>query len=466
MEYEPNEPTHQSVTKFEAMLKTDAVYFFDAEDFEEIIHHYLNEGKISLAKKAIRMGLQQHPGALELQLLDVEVMVFENHFEKAEALLDQLQQIDAQNEEIFIQRANICSKQSNHLKAIDLLYQALALSDDDFDIHALLGMEYLFLDDYPRAKQCFMHCLETDPDDYTSLYNLIYCFEYLEDAQGAITYLNTYLDTNPYCQIAWHQLGKQYYSVKMYPEALSAFDFAIISDDTFLGAYFEKGRVLEKLGRYAEAIENYSLTMEMDNPTSQAYLGIGRCYEKMGSDHQAQHYYYLTVHEDPLLDKGWLAITDFYLKQKKFVKAKESIDKAIGIDGENPTYWQRCAVIHQALGDLDEADFAFSQTVDLGNYDLDTWLAWAEVLRKNEETESAAEILIQGKEFHPEAGALSYALAGICYELGQDEEACNHLSSAIDQDPEKLKHFKQSFPEFFSNPRVQQILKEGRNASE
>ena len=64
------------------MLKTDDVYFFDAEDFEDIIHHYLNNGKVSLAKKAIKISLKQHPDSIELKLLDVEVMVFENNFEK------------------------------------------------------------------------------------------------------------------------------------------------------------------------------------------------------------------------------------------------------------------------------------------------------------------------------------------------------------------------------------------------
>ena len=50
MALESNEYPDKSISKFESMLKTDDVYFFDAEDFEEIIHHYLNNGKISLGK--------------------------------------------------------------------------------------------------------------------------------------------------------------------------------------------------------------------------------------------------------------------------------------------------------------------------------------------------------------------------------------------------------------------------------
>src|SRR5690606_17672070 len=198
MALDSNEYPDKSISKFESMLKTDDVYFFDSEDFEEIIHYYLNNGKISLGKKAIQIGLEQHPNSLELKLLQVEVLAFEDKFEAAEKLLDEIQNIDANNEEIYIQRANIQSKQDNHQAAISLLLEALHLTDDTFDIHSLLGMEYLFMDDHERAKLSFMKCVEFDESDYSSLYNVVYCFEFLEDFDGAIHYLNDYLERNPY----------------------------------------------------------------------------------------------------------------------------------------------------------------------------------------------------------------------------------------------------------------------------
>lgn len=142
----------------------------------------------------------------------------------------------------------------------------------------------------------------------------------LEQSDEAIEYLNIYLDKNPYCEVAWHQLGKQYGALKEYEKALSAYEFAIISDDTFVGAYIEKGRILERLKRYNEAIENYTITLSLEDPTSFALLRIGNCYEKLGAKDLAVQYYFKTVHEDPLLDKGWIAITKFYCKLKTFKK--------------------------------------------------------------------------------------------------------------------------------------------------
>ena len=112
--------------------------------------------------------LRQHPHSLELKLLWVEVLVFEDSYSEAEVILDELQQLDPSNDEIYIQRANIHSKQDDHLGAINFLLEALHMTDDALDIHSLLGMEYLFMDDYEKAKRSFIKCLEYDEQDYSA----------------------------------------------------------------------------------------------------------------------------------------------------------------------------------------------------------------------------------------------------------------------------------------------------------
>ena len=453
-----NEEQSEPIAKFESMLKTDDVYFFDAEDFEDIIHHYLNNGKVSLAKKAIKISLEQHPETINLKLLEVEVLVFENKLDLAISQLDVLESLDSENEEIYIQRANIWSKQDKHDLAIACLQRALEISEDTTDIFALLGMEYLFLEDFAKAKENFIICVAADPQDYASLYNIVYCFEYLEDPKGAIDYLNGYLEGQPYCEVAWHQLGKQYMSENLFKEALTAFDFAIISDESFIGAYFEKAMVLEKLKRYNEAIENYQTTIDLDDPTAHAYLRIGRCHEKIGNTELAQQFYYKTVHEDPLLDKGWLAITNFYIKEKKFEKALFYINKALHIDTENEVYWKKCAEINVSLNQLDEADFSFKQAVEFGDYSLNTWESWAMVVIQNKEFEAATQILLQAIGFFPESAALHYRLAFVLGVTQDIEQSKNYLAKALSLDPSLLSPFKSEYPGFFNHSCVIQFI--------
>ena len=85
MEYSQNENFNNgSLTKFESMLKTNDVLFFDSVEFENIIHHYLEVGKIALAKKAVKLGLDQHPSSVNLKLFQPELCVTGQGFDLLE----------------------------------------------------------------------------------------------------------------------------------------------------------------------------------------------------------------------------------------------------------------------------------------------------------------------------------------------------------------------------------------------
>ncbi|TDU42643.1 tetratricopeptide repeat protein [Gelidibacter sediminis] len=463
-----DDDNNYSLTKFESMLKTNNVLFFDSSEFENIIQFYFENGRIALAKKAIKLGLEQHPSSIVLRLFQVEIYILEDKLPQAEKLLDELYILEPSNEEIYIQKASILSKRDQHEKAIDTLKIALKLSDadeEDADLYALIGMEYLFMDQFENAKNYFIKCLELDMEDYSALYNIIYCFEFLDLNDEAIDFLNQYLDKNPYCEVAWHQLGKQYFALKDYSKSLSAYEFAIISDDTFVGAYLEKGKVLEKLKKYEEAIENYNVTLALDDPTSFALLRIGNCYEKLGSDDLAVQYYFKTVHEDPLLDKGWISITRFYNKKNDYHKALYYINKAINIDADNVRYWKLYAQINQRLNFIEEAERGYKKTLDLGNYELDTWLARTDTLIALGEYEASALNLIQAAEFYPETAEIEYRLAGIYFTLLENEKGQYHLKNGLLLSEDYSFIIQELFPLIAGHQMVVNIISNSKKTS-
>jgi len=465
MQLSPNEHNNFSLSRFESMLKTNNVYFFDSEEFEQIIQHYLENGKIALAKKATRLGLEQHPTSTNLKLFQVEMHVFEGELDRAEALLDELYLLERSNEEIYIQKANILSRRDEHKKAISLLEKALEITSDETDVLAMLGMEHLYLEDYENSKYFFMKCLERDDTDYSALYNVIYCFDFMEQHAEAIDFLNDFLNVHPYCEVAWHQVGKQYSGLGEYQKALAAFDFAIISDDRFIGAYLEKGKVLEQLKEYELAIESYSITLGLDDPTSFALLRIGKCYEKLGNAELALQFFTKCVEEDSLLDKGWIAITDFYYRKKNFQKALYYIEKALNIDTENVLYWKRYAKINKRLSLFEEAEHGFRRSIELGNYEMETWLSRCDILIELGEYDAAINNLLQATEFYPENAEIEYRLAGLYYKQLEDNKGEFHLKNGLDLDDEFSLIIEELFPNIFVKKRVQQLIKDHKRAS-
>ncbi|MFZ4436546.1 MAG: tetratricopeptide repeat protein [Flavobacterium psychrophilum] len=448
-----------SLSRFESMLKTNKVFFFDSEEFEEIILHYLDIGKTTLAKKALKLALDQHPRSTGLKLVQVELLIFEDKLDQAEKMLNDLYAIEPQNEEIYIQKANIYSKRDQHEKAVELLKTALQYTDDFADVYNLIGMEYLFMDQLELAKENFISCLEEDLEDQSALYNVVYCFEFLDQNQAAIDYLMNYIEQNPYSEIAWHQVGRLNYGLKKYEEALYAFDYATLIDEAFLGAFMEQAKTLERLKRYDEAIECYTRTIELDDPTSYALLRIGKCHEKLGHKKLALEFFTKTVHEDPLLDKGWIAITDFYVRQKNFQKALHYVNKALHIDNQNRFYWKRYAAINKELNFFEEAEFGYRKAVEFGDYQLDTWLFWVDLLQFLGEFDSAISTLMQAAEYFPEEYEIEYRLAGLNYMLQETEKGQFHLSNGLRLNFNNHTILQELFPVVWLQKKVQNQIK-------
>ncbi len=445
-------------SKFESMLKTNSVYFFDSEEFEEIILHYMNIGKMSLAKKALELGLKQHPASVSLKLAHIEVLLYEDKLDKADILLKELEKIEPLNDQVYLHKATLLSKREMHKEAIEALNVALLYTEDEVDIRSLIGMEYLYLEEFDTARLNFAKCLEVEFEDYSSLYNVIYCFDMLEQHREAIDYLLAYIDKDPYSEIAWHQLGRQHYIVENYVEALKAFDYSILIDEYFIGAYLEKAKTLEALGEYGSAIDNYLITLDLDEGTSFSYLRIGKCFEKLGNHKEALKYFNQTVKEDPLLDKGWLALTDLFIKDKNHQKALYFINKAIHIDGENSVYWLKYAKINLKLHLFEEACKGFQKCLDLEDYTLEIFIALTDTLHFLGDFDDAIQVLLNAKKLYKDFAEIEYRLAGLYFLTNHERLGLRCFKNALVIDYDCHTVAKELYPAIFEKEAIKKLL--------
>mgnify|MGYP000061841778 CR=1 FL=1 len=455
-----------SLSKFESMLKTNSVYFFDSVEFEEIIQHYLDNGKHSLAKKAVKLGLEQHPGSVILKLLKVELLVFEDKLQKASSLISELEAVEPYNEDLLIQKATIFSKNNKHIEAINTFKMVLPNTDEKVDIWSMIGMEYLYLDDFVNARQNFANCIDVDYEDYSSLYNVVYCFDMENNHEEAIEFLKKYIDTNPYCEVAWHQLGRQYFVLNRFKEALRAFDYAVLIDESFIGGYLEKAKTLEELEQYEEAIQNYLITLELDDPTAFVYVRTGECYQKLGDLETAVKYYKKAVHEDPLLDKGWLLLTNLYQEDEQFQKALYYANKAIQIDENNSLYWRKYAEINLKLNFFEEVVKAFRQCLELGDNSIDIFVGLADVLLFLGEFEEALKTMIKAKNTYKQFAEIEYRLCGLFMLSDKEKYSLIHLKNGLAIDAEYREIVKELYPTVFESQNVQVIIDNFLKATE
>ncbi len=447
-----------SLSKFESMLKTNSVYFFDLLEFEEIIIHYIDNGKHSLAKKALKLGLEQHPSSVVLELLNVEILIFENKFSIASQKLKWIELLDPNNQEVYIQKATILSKNGNHTEAIKYLKIAQKYTDDKMDIWSMMGMEYLYLENFEKARLSFVKCIEADCDDYSSLYNIIFCYDMEKNHEQAIVFLNSYLNKNPYCEVAWHQLGRQYFVLKRFEEALNSFDYAVLIDESFIGSYLEKAKTYEQLFEFEKAIKNYMITLELDDPTAFTYLRIGECYQQLGNLDTAIEYYKKSVHEDPYLDKGWILLMEAHNEQKDYQKALYYVIKAIKIDEQNTLYWRKFSEINIKLSSYEESIKGFEKCLELGDSAIEIFIALSDILLFIGDYQDALKVLFSAQKKYKEFAEIEYRLAGLFFLQDKESYALSHFINGLKIDYDYHIIFQELFPTVFSNFRLQKLL--------
>lgn len=435
------------------MLKTNKILFFDGIEFENIILYYIDLGKFNLAKKALAIGMDQHPKNIELMLLKTEILLFEGAYKDAEELLVEIEILSPENEEIYVQRASIYSKKKKHSLAIALLYKALSVTENTSEINNLIGNEYLFIGNFKKAKECYIKCLNENQEDYQSLYNLLYCYEKLKQNNEAIIFLRKFIDSDPYNEIAWHQLGKLYAKSNDFNKAMSAFDFSIISNEVYSSAYIEKGKLLEKVGRNLDAIKNYEISTKINNPNAFISHRIGFCHLKLGNSILAMKFFEESIQLEPNHEKSWIDLITLLQKNNELIKSQLYVKKSLEVNGDSIQLWKKSAEINFKIKFFQDVCIACENIDSLGKHTLKTWRLWFDSLIYLKIWDRAHEIGLKATKSFPNNSSLLLRIAGCKIRLGKKKEGHDLLKDTIkrnnitNQIRKKIKTF---FPELLN----------------
>jgi len=418
-----------SINRFNQMLKTNLVYYFDVKEFQNITEYYLNFGEVQLSKKALSMGLNQHPHNIDLLLIKIEHLILDKKLNSAKKILNDLDLISPFNEEIFIQKALIESKLGNHLQSINLLIKLLDFTSEPTDVWNLIGMEYLLIEDYYNAEYFFRNCILENPEDYPSLYNLLYCYEQMNLNKKAINILKNTIKLNPYSEIAWHQLGCIYSKMDKIEKAISCFDYAIISDNKLISAYIEKAKLLELKNQFVNAIDNYKLVLKFNDPSAFIYTKIGECYININNKKKGLKYFLKAIHVEPSFEKSWLKLIDYFIKLKKYKKASLYLHKSLRINPDCIDLWEKSVEINKNLKLKRNVTLSYETMIDLGDSRWNTLISCIDewIIQKN--WEKAIEIGLKAKSYFPNKSEIFYKLAGCYMKLGENLKSNNSIKT-------------------------------------
>lgn len=461
-----NQDTDALLNRFEEMLRKNEQYFFDVEQFEELVAGYMEQRNLSRAMQVCKMGLSQHPLAVPLMIRKAQVWAATNHLKQAQDLLNRAEQLEPGNPEVFITRGGLFSQMGEYDKAIESYRQGLDKVEEKDEIYMLIAFEYQNKQDFERSAKYLRKAVAENANNEFALYELAYCYNMLNQEEQAADFYQEFLNGHPYSFPAWFNLGVAYSKLDLYEKAILAFDYALAIEDNAPSALYGKAQCLLSLSRHAEALEVLLILGEEEQPDAGTQYMLGECYENLQRWEEAEQAYDSALRLDDSYTDPYVGKAAVCEHKNDIVGAMSYLRKAIAIEPHNADLWYFYAQLLERQGELEEAETAFRKSIRYNPHDEDVWLELSQLLFNNHRQGEAASLLDSALVQHPDQVVFRYRLAACLFALGLDQEAGQHLSKALAEDHTQHNSLFLFYPEAKSLPLVNTLLSQYINKKE
>jgi tetratricopeptide (TPR) repeat protein len=447
------------VRRYETMLGSDRPAFFDVEEFELIIDHYLGNNEPRKARSVLEFARTQHRDSIDLTFCEALINMSLGHLSKALEVLDTLERLLPEDAEVQVHKASCYSQQRNFRRAIEHFKRALALAEDGHDeIYLDLAFEYENLEEFDEALVCLKKAVDINPENETVLYELAYCFDLAGADEASIVYFRNFTNDHPYSSVAWYSLGNVLAKKERWEESNEALDLAIAIDERFTSAYFSRARNMLIAGKYMEAIALYEETLSFDGPQAITFSFIGECYEKMERYEQALIHYDQSLHLDPSWADAWIGRGVVKDIQNRLPEAIKDLKQATDIAPDNPDAWYYYANALARAERFEEALRSFEKLNTIEPQSLEGWLDHADLLMHLKGPEAALKKFREGEMVHKLNPRYRYRLTSYLLRCGREQQALLELEEALMNDFAGHTQLLEHMPEAANMPQVTHLL--------
>lgn len=427
------------------MIEHNDEVYFDSEELEDIIIHYLELGDISYAEMAVNYAMKLHPNSLELKTKKLEVLLELEQYTPAKEIINELRSIGMESTDFLVCCAKYYSNLGNARKSIEYCERALTLEEEQNFLHNFIADEFVNLEDPFNALKHYKMALKYDSEDDYALENIMMCHTQLNLHTEALEFLNSYLDQYPYSETAWFEYGQYFFNRKNFEEAIKGFDYLLAINSNSVGVYSNKAACYEAMQQWDKAIEVYGEMLQMEYTKAYTYYRIGLCHREAGQIFKALNAFQKSLIEDPQFYLAMMEQSHIYEELGSMHEALHFAKEAAQLNDSSPEYHKRLAFLYIESGRFEESLECLKKLVEMEPGRFYNWYALSEVLMLLEDFEQAQAVLQKALKKHKRA-ELYYQLSNCYYQLGQHENGQQTLDKALKIDPTLYEDMRMKYP--------------------
>ena len=460
--YDSHDPS-QYAQDFEQGMRENPNYYMDPSTIEEVFDYYRFTSELDKAERLMRFAIDRFPHIsgfyFKKSCLDYE----RGHYRRSEHEINQAIDLEPANEDFLLQKTRILFRNDRRQAAFALIEEICDLVGDHAESFYELGSICQQHDYFYEAIKFFELALKHDPKDLEDpLYEIIYCYNALGKAEQALTYCKAFVDENPFSSVAWYNLGVLYYENGLFEQAIKAYDYAIVIEETFLSAHFGKGSAMMMLGQYHEALSVLLEGLHHDAADAAMLMAVAECYEELNKPDRARFYYTKVTNYCPGLPEAFLGVAASLEAEERYYEALHHYQKTLKANDGMATAWFGLAQCEYQVGNILSAYEALDRAFELEDTNIDDIRHWALQLSDDNRSDKALEVLARGLQAVPRAVELAYLYAAIAFRVGRSNEAFVILENALMADFDKHKLLYDYCPEIVNIRTIQELITQYR----
>lgn len=449
----------EAVARFRKMVKSDTSKYFDVFEVEGIVDHFLEDGRIKLAKKAVETGLRLHPTAISIKIRQAQVLMHEGRLEECLDLLNMAEKIETNNPDLFLTKGGALNLLGDVGKAVEAFEHALKMPIDELDETLYnIGISFGQSGETALAIKYLEKASNVNPKNEIVLYELGYYYDKDSQFEKSIEYYDKYLNIDPFNHSVWYNIGITYNRMGMFDKAIKAYDYAIVLNEDFLHAHFNKANALANNNQFEEAIECYQEYLLLDKENDDAYCYLAECYLNSDKYDEALINYQKAIRLNDANSSAWYGSGLIMWSEGQLTEAQTFFKKAISLEEDNSDFWAMDAKVHAELNQTKEAIDSFEMATMLDPENIENWLSYSEMFYDLDDTDRAIQVLKTANKLNKSNAFLNYRLTAYLLDKNEELEAVCHFEKALKIDYSKQNELFEFYPEASKIESIKKLI--------
>ena len=426
---------NELVDRFEKMVKQQQSCYFDADELNVIVEHYLHHNNIKKANLAADIAITYHPNNPLIQIIRAKQLLANSNAKEALKTLKNAT-FDHEDADYQITLGACYSDLGENEKAIKAYMKAVKAFDykDCEDLYNSIAIEYENMGDIEKALKYFILALRRDTELDEQYFEIRNCYSMLGKMDDAIEFFRSEIDRDPYSVSAWMALGNCYVRIGNLNSAIDQFEYAVAIDPHYKKGYIDIATAYNELDRFTDTIEIVNEALRYNAESALLLCLFGEAKAKLGDTEEAFKIYKKAMKMDDNLPEAYAGIGFLLSDENNPWSAIKFLKHAHTLSPYNTDY---IYVLVEEYNKIEEHDIALryvNEILDLNPYDENVYIAMMECYVLKDNPEKAMESLERGLRILPGNASLLYRKAFLYFAQDQTESGLLTLEMALERD--------------------------------